>query len=215
MLCFVNLRVWESLQIVCWCSVWWNGVVWAADPNSIEQRAGINLQQCREEPCYIRVLFKAKGNKERRVLCSTLSSIVSHHSFPLQVFLFCFLYGSTLCSDVFILFLVCLYEPGFDFSPDFIPRLIPSILLSYARAPTEADKSEQLFWSMLEIKWGTFWTDLWKHLQPTVNDVWTSKEKQRCLRTRRVTMAGRRQAGLSFSKTLGTHTSQKRCCWCT
>lgn len=113
---------------------------------------GRSLQQGRDEPggmLYL-ISLKAKGNKADlgggftlQHPC-TLSDIASHHSFPLKVFLFCFLYFSTQCSDVFVfLFLVCWYEPGFDFSPDCIPRLILSLPLSYASqyesTPTEAD----------------------------------------------------------------------------
>lgn len=137
----------ESLlmsSVVEWCCLThWS---WLYRTEWVEAYSRVGMNQ---EACYIwyrsrpRAIKQIWGGFTLQHPC-TLSDIASHHSFPLKVFLFCFLYFSTQCSDVFVfLFLVCWYEPGFDFSPDCIPRLILSLPLSYASqyesTPTEAD----------------------------------------------------------------------------
>lgn len=127
MVCFAKLSGWESLQKACWCLVWWNGVVRLTDPHSVGQRMGINPQQRRDEPRAVLYL-------------AILPDIISHHSFPLTVLVFCLLYSSTQCSDVFWSSISgLLVGTRFWLSPKLIPSIPLSYTSQYTNTPTEAD----------------------------------------------------------------------------
>lgn len=192
MMCFVKLRFWESLQ-KAWSLVWWNGVVCLTEPDCIEQRMGINLQQRRGEPgamLYL-VLFKVKGNKEgERTLQHpyTLSNIVSHYNF---LSLFSFL--STQCSVVFVvLFLARWYGPGFVFSPNLFPTVNPHMQLNMQVPPQRqmTDRPTILIHARNKMRNILDWPLGTSGQEPAVSDAWTSKEKQLWEQE----MAGGRQA---------------------